>query len=94
MIKLRRKYGEYLKNIRLKSNFSQGEVARKLGYSTAQFISNWERGVSKPPVTILKQLSKIYSKNPDELFNDYLEQIKEEVTYDVKVKCKKIGMIG
>lgn len=38
---------ELLKEKRLAAHISQKTVAEKLGYTTAQFISNWERGVSQ-----------------------------------------------
>lgn len=93
MKKLRAEYGDYLQNLRTKAGLSQGDVSEKLGYSTPQFISNWERGVSKPPVTVLKQLAKLYNKSAEQMFNEYLEQIHREVASDMKAKFKKAGMI-
>jgi len=36
------KLGSWLREKRVTSGLSQAEVAQKLGYSTAQFISNWD----------------------------------------------------
>lgn len=94
MKKLRAEYGHYLQNLRLKANLSQGDVAHKLGYSTAQFVSNWERGVSKPPVSSLKQLAKLYGQSPDAFFNHYLESIQKELTLQMKNQFKKMGMVS
>ena len=60
--------GEELKKLRIKSGLKQKEVAKQLGYSTPQFISNWERGISSPPVKTIKQLAHIYKTSPEKLF--------------------------
>lgn len=48
-----------IKDLRIAAGLSQAEVADVLGYSTPQFISNWERGVSLPPYSSCKKLSKL-----------------------------------
>ena len=60
--------GEELKRLRVKAGLKQKEVASKLGYSTPQFISNWERGISSPPVKSIKTLAGIYKTSPEKLF--------------------------
>lgn len=74
--------GQELRRLRLKADLKQKEVAELLGYSSPQFISNWERGISSPPVKTLKQLAGIYNTNPDKLFqslrNAVVEQMKTE----------------
>ena len=37
--------GEILREARSKTGMSQGELAKKMGYSNPQFVSNWERGL-------------------------------------------------
>lgn len=49
-----------LKQMRKKSGLSQNQVADKLGYSTGQFVSNWERGLIIPPISTLKTLAKMF----------------------------------
>lgn len=67
-----KQFADFLKNSREKSGLTQAEVAKTLGYSTAQFVSNWERGLSYPPLKALRTLSKLYKVNMDELFNAIL----------------------
>ncbi|MBV2169420.1 MAG: helix-turn-helix domain-containing protein [Bdellovibrio sp.] len=67
------KCGDFLRNCREAQGLSQRDVANELGYNTAQFISNWERGVSQPPIPTLKKLAKIYKIDADVLFNVILE---------------------
>lgn len=51
---------KFLKLIRGQSNLGQKDVALRLGYSTSQFISNWERGLSRPPIEALPILAELY----------------------------------
>lgn len=52
--------GRYLAEKRLEKGLSQAAVARTLGYSSAQFISNFERGVCAPPMKKLKRMMEMY----------------------------------
>lgn len=54
------KLGAYLAEKRLSAGLSQREVSVALGYSSAQFISNFERGIASPPLKKMKILSKMY----------------------------------
>ncbi len=59
--------GQYLQEKRIKKGLTQSDVAKKLKYSTPQFISNWERGLALPPPDALPILVKLYALAPDEL---------------------------
>lgn len=59
--------GEYLKELRIKSGKTQREVSTVLGYSSAQFISNFERGIALPPLKKLKTLQELYKGNVSKL---------------------------
>jgi transcriptional regulator with XRE-family HTH domain len=56
-----------LKEARTKSKLSQGDLAKKFKFKSAQFISNWERGLSAPPLNKAKKLCDIL-KVPKETF--------------------------
>lgn len=45
-----------LKEKRLASGLSQLEIAKTLGYSSGQFVSNWERGLCSRRWSILQNL--------------------------------------
>lgn len=49
--------GEWLATQRKKAGLTQQELAEKLNYNE-QFISNWERGKSKPPQFIQHSIAK------------------------------------
>lgn len=54
--------GQFLKNCRTQSSFTQQEVALKLGV-TFQNVSSWERGKSKIDIDTLIRLCGIYEVN-------------------------------
>lgn len=75
-----------LRTSRLKAGLSQAETADKLGYSTPQFISNWERGVSRPPIRSLKKLASLYKMSAEGLFEEILKEELAIVTIDLRRK--------
>lgn len=76
----------FLKEKRIRAGLSQKEVAEKLGYSTAQFVSNWERGLSAPPVETLKVIAEMYNVDLDEVFHVTLESAVNRLTVDLREK--------
>jgi transcriptional regulator with XRE-family HTH domain len=81
---------EYLKQKRTEANLSQAEIAKKLGYSSAQFISNWERGKSAPPLRNLAALAELLGVRSDDLFAVFLKTSLQEVSDDLKAKYKNL----
>lgn len=80
---------DFLKQKRAATGLSQGDVADKFGYSTPQFVSNWERGVSRPPISVLKKLGDLYKVPSEDLFEVVLNETIIEVTRDFKNKFWK-----
>lgn len=76
---LRRKIvGKFLRDRRVKAGLTQWDVANHLTYSTAQFISNWERGVSLPPTDSLPKLAmllKVSGREIIDVMHNYQEQM-------------------
>jgi transcriptional regulator with XRE-family HTH domain len=72
--------GFKLRERRIEVGLTQWDLARELRYSTAQFVSNWERGLSLPPVTALPPLAhllKIQPKQMIDIFHAYERAIME-----------------
>lgn len=80
------KLAQFLKEKRTLSGLSQKDVATKLGYSTSQFISNWERGISQPPINTLRTLAHMYNVSAEQMFNVLLEETMIQVQADLKKK--------
>lgn len=57
-----------LKEHRLKSNFTQTEVAKLLGLNCADRISRWEQGLTYPHVRNLFKLANIYEVKVEDLY--------------------------
>lgn len=72
--------GAYLKRKRIEAELAQIDVAHKLGYTTAQYISNFERGVCQPSMKILSRLAELYKLDMGEFFDVVLEQQKLEIS--------------
>ena len=79
----------FIRERRLALGLSQKHIANKLGYSSAQFISNWERGLSRPPVTALRKVALILNIEADEIFNIFLSDEIKEITIDLRNKFFK-----
>lgn len=65
---MQKKLKTLLKEARIKSGLSQKDVSKKLGYTSSQFISNFERGVADPPLKTLQKLISLYNLNIDDVF--------------------------
>ncbi|RZI49425.1 helix-turn-helix domain-containing protein [Lactococcus kimchii] len=62
-------FGENLQKARIKSQFTQEEVAEKL-FVTRQTVSRWETDRTLPNIYYLKDLSNLYSCTTDELIRE------------------------
>lgn len=62
------KVGKFIKKVRKDNNLTQKEFADKYGV-TYQAVSKWENGKNLPDITLLKQISKDFNIN----INDLLE---------------------
>lgn len=77
-----------LKEARQKKALSQRDISERLGYNTPQFVSNWERGLSAPPIESLNQISEILELDVSQVrnyvFNFRANKIAEKVYQDQK----------
>src|ERR1044072_1785192 len=67
-----------LREQRKKAGLRQIDVARKLGFSTAERISQWEKGKTYPHMINLFKLSSIFKVLPHELYQTMLGEMTEE----------------
>lgn len=78
--------GRQLVEMRQNAGLSQRQVSDHMGYGTAQFISNWERGISEPPIDRIPDLADLYHVDADYLFGlvrdhrvqNYAKQLNDE----------------
>ncbi|RZA08241.1 MAG: helix-turn-helix domain-containing protein [Proteobacteria bacterium] len=81
--------GDYLQKMRLEANLTQREVSQALGYSSAQFISNFERGIAVPPLKKLKILVKMYGMAVDTVMEMILNAERDIMISALKGKGAK-----
>ena len=62
------KIGNYIKELRIKNNLTQKELADKL-YISFQAVSKWELGETLPDTTILLDLAKLLNTSVDLILN-------------------------
>lgn len=56
-----------IRYLRKKKNWSQDELADKLGYKSFTTIQKWETGVSEPPMKKMRELSALFGVDIDAL---------------------------
>ena len=74
---------QFLRSVRIKKDITQIDAARSLGHSTAQYISNFERGLCEPSVEMALKLCEFYGVTKRELYDlmmeNYQEALKEKI---------------
>ncbi len=65
--------GSYLKQKRKEAGLTQGEVAKELGYTSPQFISNYERGLCAPAFDAYPRLMNMYKIPKEEMLDILLK---------------------
>lgn len=80
---MRIKIGAMIQEYRKSADLSQAELAEKLGYSTPQFISLFERGLAKVPIMTLGRLVKILDLPEKDIFkmlvNAFADELRKEL---------------
>lgn len=86
-----RTLSNYLKEKRVESGLSQLDVAKVLGYSSPQFVSNWERGLVSPPLETIAVLVELYKISPNEIIEHIIKETRAYLEVNLKPKRKKTG---
>ncbi|MES2963227.1 MAG: helix-turn-helix transcriptional regulator [Bdellovibrionota bacterium] len=87
-----RTLNDYLRQKRLDSGLSQLDVAKVLGYSSPQFVSNWERGLVSPPLETIAILIELYKIPSNEVINKILDETRGYLESHLsKSKKKKLS---
>lgn len=69
----RHRLGRALKKARVGLGMSQKDVTNRLGYESAQVVSDWERGQAPLPMKQLFHLAEILNLDKDRLFELLLD---------------------
>ncbi len=84
-----RTLNDYLRQKRVDSGLSQLDVARELGYSSPQFVSNWERGLVSPPLETIAVLIDLYKITSSEVISKILDETRDYLESNLGRKSKK-----
>lgn len=90
MRKAQKKLASELARLRKESGLSQRDVADELGYSSPLFVSNWERGISAPPIKEFRKLAHMYSVSVGTLKELFVAREVEDVTFKIDQELAKI----
>lgn len=82
--------GGFFREARLKAGVSQLKIATKLGYPSAQLVSNWERGMCLPPADKLYALSAILDISRKKIVELYLGETKKELERRLRFPTSKV----
>jgi transcriptional regulator with XRE-family HTH domain len=74
------KLRDLIKQKRIEKGFSQAKLAKALGYSSGQFVSNWERGESYPPMDRLAKMSLMFDMDKNIFLKIFLQENSDSKT--------------
>ena len=78
-LELNAKLGKLFRDEREKQHLTQLEVSRYLGYDSTQFVSLFERGLSKIPYSVIGKLCTLYGVKKERVLGMILKDIKDRV---------------
>ncbi len=84
-------FSERLKKLRKKANFTQVEVAEKLGISQPAYAS-WERGVKKPTQENLVKIAQVLNVSVDYLVGNSEEKSDELDNIELLFRMNSKGL--
>ena len=82
---------DYLRERRIQSGLSQLDVAKKLGYASPQFVSNWERGLVTPPIETIGVLADLYEIPMGQVVDRILNETRTYLESELKSKKARPG---
>lgn len=83
------KIGDRIKLYREDRKLSQKEFADKIGVSNSR-VSNWEQGINRPDVDLLKTICVVLNVSPSELLDVHLDT--DEITEQEKQLIRNYRM--
>lgn len=80
-----------IREARHAKDYSQSDLADLLGYGSAQFISDWERGYAPIPMVRLTEISKLLEIDRDALFELLISFSKDRLEQDLREEYSRLG---
>lgn len=86
------KIGKFIRDLRKKNNLTQAEFAEKYGV-TYQAVSKWENGKNLPDMALIKQISKDFNIDIEDILNGQHIKKKNQTNNNKKIMTLLIGII-
>jgi transcriptional regulator with XRE-family HTH domain len=83
------KIGSLIRMARESQRMSQIELAKKLGYSSPQFVSLFERGASKVPVETLGQILEILGLDERKFIKLLVTDFKKRILHEISTRVRR-----
>ena len=87
------KIGKFIKKIRQDNKLTQKELANKLGV-TYQAVSKWENGKNVPDISIIKEISKMFNVDIDEILDGEKKDKKKKNLYSMLIVMGLIVLLA
>lgn len=88
------KIGQFIKKIREENKLTQKELADKLGV-TFQAVSKWENGKNVPDISIMKEMSKMFNVDIDEILDgEKKDKKKNNYLYPIILVILLVVLLG
>ncbi len=87
------KIGQFIKKIRQDYKLTQKELADRLGV-TFQAVSKWENGKNVPDISILKEMSKMFNIDIDEILEGEKKNKKNNNLYPIVLIIILVILLG
>ncbi len=83
------KVGQFFKEKRTERGLTQSELAKTLGFKSAQIVSNWERGLCAPPLQSIGEMVKVLDLDVEEVLDIITAQNREYLLKQMTPKSSK-----
>lgn len=77
---------KYIREQRQRAALTQQEAVELLGYRKSQFLSSLERGLTKPPVDVLKKMCEVYRIPCDDMRQRYIQSQMDDARKKAEAK--------
>ena len=88
------KVGNFIRELRKKNNLTQKVFGEKYNV-TYQAVSKWERGINMPDISLLREMSKDFNINIEDILDGEVKEKKEEADDNYRLIYPYVfGIIG
>ena len=81
--------GTYFRDKRVKSGFTQAQLADALKFKSSQMISNWERGQCAPPIDAMAEMVRLFSLSRKEVVTLLLKENKKLLEHELGARLDR-----